>query len=126
VKCGVKKGTGNNFCQNCGNPVQPGSVVCLTCGVSLEAGSGIDGTKSKLVAALLALFLGTFGIHNFYLGYTTKAVIQLALTIVGYLTMCIIIGFFIVFGVAVWALIEAIFIFTGKINTDAQGNLLAN
>jgi len=40
--------------------------------------------------------------------------------------MCIIIGFFIVFGVAVWALIEAIFIFTGKINTDAQGNLLAN
>ena len=126
VKCGVKKGTGNNFCQNCGNAVQPGSVVCLTCGVSLENGSGIDGTKSKLVAALLALFLGTFGIHNFYLGYTTKAIIQLVLTIVGYMTMCLIIGFFIVLGVEIWAIVEAVLIFTGKNNTDAQGNLLAD
>ena len=34
--------------------------------------------KSKLVAGLLAFFAGTMGIHNFYLGYTTKGIIQLA------------------------------------------------
>jgi len=123
VKCGVKKGTGNNFCPNCGNTVQPGSVVCLTCGVSLL--SGTEGTKSKMVAGLLAIFLGSLGIHNFYLGYTTKAIIQLVLTIVGYMTMCLIIGFFIVLGVEIWAIVEAVLIFTGKNNTDAQGNLLA-
>lgn len=36
--------------------------------------------KSKIVAGLLGLFLGTLGVHNFYLGYTGKAVAQLLLT----------------------------------------------
>jgi len=30
-----------------------------------------------VAAGILALFLGTFGIHNFYLGYTGKALFQL-------------------------------------------------
>ena len=29
--------------------------------------------KSKMAAGLLGIFLGAFGVHNFYLGYTTKA-----------------------------------------------------
>jgi len=33
-------------------------------------GLQIIGTKSRVVAALLAFFLGTFGIHKFYLGQT--------------------------------------------------------
>ena len=37
--------------------------------------------KQWIVAVLLAFFLGTLGIHNFYLGYTTKGIIQLVLTI---------------------------------------------
>lgn len=37
--------------------------------------------KSKIVAGLLGLFLGTLGVHNFYLGYTGKAVAQLLLTL---------------------------------------------
>lgn len=41
--------------------------------------------KSKMAAGLLGIFLGSFGVHNFYLGYTTKAVIQLVCTIVGIL-----------------------------------------
>lgn len=39
--------------------------------------------KSKGVALLLAFFLGCFGAHNFYLGFTGKAVAQVLLTIVG-------------------------------------------
>ena len=35
------------------------------------------GGKSKVAAGLLAIFLGAFGVHNFYLGYTGKAVAQL-------------------------------------------------
>ena len=32
----------------------------------------------KLTAALLGIFLGGFGAHKFYLGYTTTGLIQLA------------------------------------------------
>jgi TM2 domain-containing membrane protein YozV len=37
--------------------------------------------KSRVAFVLLAVFLGSFGAHNFYAGYTKKAVIQLCLTI---------------------------------------------
>ncbi|MCR4649472.1 MAG: TM2 domain-containing protein [Lachnospiraceae bacterium] len=36
--------------------------------------------KSKVVAGLLGIFLGSLGIHNFYLGYKNKAIWQVALT----------------------------------------------
>lgn len=37
--------------------------------------------KSRLAYILLAFFLGGFGVHNFYAGYTKKAVWQLLLMI---------------------------------------------
>ena len=40
--------------------------------------------KSKLAAGLLGIFLGCFGVHNFYLGNTGKAVAQLLLTVIGW------------------------------------------
>jgi len=36
--------------------------------------------KNKVVAALLALFLGGFGVHHFYLGSTMAGVICIAAT----------------------------------------------
>ena len=61
--------------------------------------------KSKLAAGLLGIFLGALGVHNFYLGYTGKAVAQLLLTLVGW----------VLFGLGpvvawVWGLIESILI----------------
>lgn len=69
--------------------------------------------KQKLVAGLLGIFLGGWGIHNFYLGYTKKAVIQLIVTLV-------------TFGAgSLWGFIEGILILCDKqITTDAQGNPL--
>lgn len=60
--------------------------------------------KSKIVAGLLGLFLGGLGVHNFYLGYTGKAVAQLLLTLIGWIILVgpIISG--------IWALIEAVLI----------------
>ena len=37
--------------------------------------------KNKLVAGLLGVFLGEFGIHKFYLGYTTEGLIMLLVTV---------------------------------------------
>ncbi|MGJ8633939.1 MAG: TM2 domain-containing protein [Luteolibacter sp.] len=36
----------------------------------------------KLVAGILAIVLGAFGVHKFYLGYTKEGVIQLLLSLV--------------------------------------------
>ena len=40
-------------------------------------------TKDHVTAGLLAIFLGSLGIHKFYLGYNTPGFIMLAVTIVG-------------------------------------------
>lgn len=60
--------------------------------------------KSKLAAGLLAIFLGCFGVHNFYLGNTGKAVTQLLLTLLGWI---IIIG---PAAAGIWGLVEGILI----------------
>ena len=39
--------------------------------------------RNRLVYILLAIFLGGLGIHNFYAGYTKKAIIQLLCVIPG-------------------------------------------
>ena len=37
--------------------------------------------KSKVVAGLLGVFVGAFGVHRFYLGYTARGLGMLCLTI---------------------------------------------
>ena len=71
--------------------------------------------KSKLAAGLFGIFLGAFGIHNFYLGYKNKAIAQLVLTIA---LGCIAIGPIVS---SIWGLIEGILIIAGEIKTDANG-----
>jgi hypothetical protein len=44
---------------------------------SLGGGGLAVGDKNKIVAALLAFFLGVLGVHKFYLGRTTAGVIML-------------------------------------------------
>lgn len=122
VKCGTAKGQGVNFCPNCGKPVHPESAVCMSCGVALKSAAQ---PKSKIAAGLLGIFLGSFGVHNFYLGYTKKAVIQLVCTIVGILLSCIGIGALVVLGIEIWGLVEGIMILVGKIDKDGKGVPLA-
>lgn len=129
VKCGTAKGQGVYYCANCGNPLNPGAAACMLCGVS-TASVPKSGSKSKIVAGILAIFIGTFGVHNFYLGYTAKAVIQVSCTVVSLLlTICSfgiggIIGIPVISGISIWALVEGILILCGKIDKDGKGNLL--
>lgn len=95
---------------------------------------GGGGSKSKVVAALLAFFLGTLGIHRFYLGYKKQGFIQLGLTIVGYALIIaglasfvssaagtgtvsfpttVIIGYVLLVAVGIWAFIDFIRILIG-------------
>ena len=85
-------------------------------------------TKYKIAAGLFGLFFGAFGVHNFYLGYKNKAILQLVLTIVGFLTLIIAIGAVILIGVEIWTFIESIMILTSRKGSqwhlDAMGNEL--
>ena len=84
MSCGCDPRNGDEFCPNCGAAVSTAQVVCVKCGVALKHSatlSGCDGKKDKAVAGLLAIFLGALGIHEFYLGNNTSAIIRLAITI---------------------------------------------
>lgn len=117
VNCGVSKETGTSFCFNCGNAVDFDADVCVHCGASTKR-THIDTSnqKSKIAAGILGIFLGWLGIHNFYLGYTTKGIIQVLLGTIG-VVLC---GMG-PFAAAIWGLIEGILILTGSINVDANG-----
>jgi TM2 domain-containing membrane protein YozV len=66
--------------------------------------------KSRVAFVLLGLFLGGLGIHNFYAGYTGRAVAQLLITLfLFWLIFPLII-------VGIWALIEVI-----VVTRDASG-----
>ncbi|MFD7729735.1 TM2 domain-containing protein [Kitasatospora phosalacinea] len=64
--------------------------------------------KSKVVAGLLQIFLGGFGIGRFYTGHVGIGVAQL-------LTCG---------GLGIWALIDGIMFLVSDDRTDAQGRLL--
>lgn len=126
------------FCKNCGKDLgEVQNVLCDECEATLNTNPvenenvevvkevGVNNTnttnnsnntstaKSKIAAGLLGVFLGAFGVHNFYLGYTGKAVGQLLITILscGALTPIS----------AIWGLIEGILILSGEISKDANG-----
>jgi len=121
------------FCKQCGKPIDDGQELCEECKSNAGANQGTSNaqqttynaapnvsssSKSKIAAGLLGIFLGSFGVHNFYLGYTGKAIAQLLIT----LLTC---GFG-AFVSSIWGLIEGILILTGSINTDANGNPLGD
>ena len=112
MSCGFAKGDGSKFCANCGKEINPGAAICTNCGAAVTAAkaAAVGGEqKSKLVAVLLAFFLGSIGIHDFYLGYTKYGIIKIVLTV------CTGVGG------GIWALIDFIRLLTGSLDKDANG-----
>lgn len=108
------------YCKKCGTKLDEGQQVCLTCGTLVNNSNSQNQQtvnqniqKSKIAAGLFGIFLGALGVHNFYLGYTGKAVAQLLISILS----CGILSFV----SAIWGLIEGILILAGSITTDALG-----
>lgn len=111
-----------SFCMKCGKPIDPNASVCLNCGYAIPRPfyqeEQNQGRKSKIAAGLFGIFLGSLGVHNFYLGYKGKAFAQLLITLL-------------TFGIggvvtSIWGLIEGIMILTGSIDRDADGNPLGD
>ena len=118
TNCGFRLEEGDSFCSHCGHKV--GQKATSTENIFenvparrkfLKKDSKIMAApKSKLIAGILAIVLGSAGVHDFYLGYTSKGIVHLLMYI-----------FFMGWLSQIWALVEALYIFTGKISTDADG-----
>jgi len=133
VRCGEPRGKGDAFCPFCAAPSPADGIECAVCGAPLRAMVTVE-QRSRRTAALMGIFLGVFGFHNFYLGYIGKATAQLLMTCLSLvlLTVCLVYGLFITglcFGLLlpvtwVWSLAEAVAILRGKADRDAFGNPL--
>ncbi|NTW55124.1 MAG: NINE protein [Chlorobaculum sp.] len=68
-----QKSADEKFCKDCGAIISSKAEICPKCGVRQTSSFGdiasvAPNGKSKLAAALFAIFLGGLGIHKFYLG----------------------------------------------------------
>ncbi|MFZ3482168.1 NINE protein [Sphingomonas sp. 3-13AW] len=60
-------------CRECRAHISPKAPACPHCGARQTNGT----EKNRVVAALLAFFLGGIGIHRFYLGRSVSGVLYL-------------------------------------------------
>lgn len=149
-------------CKNCGAPLRDDQNFCSFCGTKVErqqyeyndpsfitfeniVGNNYTNdfeeehfsNKSKFIALFLALFIG-YGSHSFYLGHTKKGIIQLSISLVGFIiglisqfldpsllvsSILYYIYAAIALAMSIWYLVEAILIATGKIK-DNEGKRL--
>ena len=129
TQCNTPIGEGGNFCPNCAIAIAPDTKQCNRCGAVTEAPSYnttvVNGpqltppaqeSKSRLAVGVLALVFGFLGIHNYYLGNKSTANTQLLLSCLGFISFGVTLAISVI-----WSLVDAIKIFSGKINYDAYG-----
>jgi len=125
VNCGAKPLAGNNFCHACGAATNPLAEICVKCGARLAKAEAVEiSPKSRLATTLLAVFLGAYGAHRFYLRKIGSAVGMLILGIAGSLTWWVFgLGFIPLIIVGIWAFVDFIVAVSGNMK-DNQGRLI--
>lgn len=86
------------FCSECGHGMSPKAPNCPSCGAPNRAAMEPVSHKSMVPAALLCFFLGTFGIHRFYVGKIITGIL-----------MILTLG-----GLGIWVLIDFVMIIVGS------------
>lgn len=67
------------YCRRCGTKVRENTVYCPGCGCNI--GSSTSPDKDRITAALLGIFLGSIGIHYFYIGKSTAGILTIVLSL---------------------------------------------
>lgn len=120
------------FCRNCGAQLSAGDSICYRCGAAAAGATGAPPNgygapanahgawpghgalapveqKSKIVAGILGIVLGSLGVHRFYLGFVGIGLLQILVTAV----TCGAGG--------LWGFIEGILLLAGSMDRDARG-----
>ena len=77
-----------------------------------ETFNNASGDNKKVLAGILAIILGSLGVHKFILGYNKEGGILLGITLVGIVLSCIGIGIIVVWLTGLVGLIEGIIYLT--------------
>ena len=84
TKCGAINDDTAQFCSNCQAPLTPVNTGYQPM-QSVNQGAMTDwktmGGDKKIVAGILAILVGSLGVHKFILGYTTEGLIMLLVTV---------------------------------------------
>ncbi len=72
----------------------------------------VGGDNKKILAGILAILLGSLGVHKFILGYNKEGFILLGFSIVAYILVCFVIGAFLAWIPGIIGLIEGIIYLT--------------
>lgn len=75
------------------------------------------GENKKILVGILAILVGSLGIHKFILGYNKEGFILLGITVVGMVLSCVGVGVFLVWAAGLIGLIEGIIYLT---KSDAE------
>ena len=70
------------------------------------------GDNKKILAGILAIILGSLGVHKFILGYQKEGFSLLGITLASYVLMCFVVGAFLVWIPGLIGLIEGIIYLT--------------
>jgi len=57
------------FCRGCGVPIHESAPTCPKCGAVQQTAAVAGSGRDRTTAGLLAILLGSFGAHRFYLGH---------------------------------------------------------
>ncbi|MDR1382847.1 MAG: TM2 domain-containing protein [Planctomycetaceae bacterium] len=85
IGCGVSPRMEKNYCYHCGEKLNsPNQMICVKCGHGVQSVKyrAAAGEKSRITAALLAIFLGGIGVHKFYLGSWGWGIVYIAVVAV--------------------------------------------
>ncbi len=121
-------------CHVCNQTLEPGNSICVYCGTPVAAQQPMQPPmqppmqqpympnygnvkgKSRMLCAFMALFLGHFGVHHFIMGYGGRGAAKIILTLCGLFTCGIT-----TLVSCIWALVDAIRLFSRSIKVDARG-----
>lgn len=72
-------GQDEQYCSSCGAIIKREAEICPECGVRNRpfGDSAASGSKDRVTAGVLAILLGWFGAHKFYLGDTGLGILYL-------------------------------------------------
>ncbi len=73
---------------------------------------GQNKDNKKVLAGILAIFLGGFGVHKFILGYNKEGIILLSIFLISIPLTCIVIGIITIYIPAIIGIIEGIIYLT--------------
>ena len=85
--------------QALGTAGSDGSALQSRLGSGVHAPMGHSKSRSRVSAGLLAILLGVFGVHKFYLGYKDTGIIFLLAGTVGWITLGLLPAIFLTIGI---------------------------